>query len=169
MEFIETQKFNSPWFWTFLIGVALICLGPLFYGFIKQVLLGQPWGGRPASNMGLSLLLLGITFLFAGLFWLFYYSNLTTRVNTDGVHFRYYPFHRTERSISWEDIKDHQVETYHPIREFWGWGIRYNGNATAYTVSGNQGLRLHLTSGRILLIGTQRAEALKKAMEQFSP
>ena len=58
-----------------------------------------------------------------------------------------------------------EARTYRPILEYGGWGIRYTmGRGWAYNVSGNQGVQLELASGKRILIGSQRAEELARAI-----
>jgi hypothetical protein len=56
------------------------------------------------------------------------------------------------------------VQTYRPIRDYGGWGIRYGRGGKAYNVSGNRGVMLELSDGQKLLIGSQRPEELANAI-----
>jgi hypothetical protein len=59
-----------------------------------------------------------------------------------------------------------EARTYRPILEYGGWGIRYSpfGQGCAYNVSGNRGVQLELADGQRILIGSQRAEELARAI-----
>ena len=106
-----------------------------------------------------SIILVGITFLL-------FRIKLVTRIREDGIYYRFFPFHLKEKSILKEDIKSFEVRKYKPIAEYGGWGVRKSiRRGSAYNVSGNMGLQLYLKSGRKLLIGTQKAGEIGRAME----
>jgi hypothetical protein len=68
------------------------------------------------------------------------------------------------RKISLAEIEAADAVTYSPIGEYGGWGIRGFGANVALNARGDRGVRLQLTNGRTLLIGSQRAEELASAI-----
>ncbi len=50
--FREEQRFRQPWLW--LLILFLVALQ--WWGFIQQIVLGQPWGNRPAPDWMMVLL-----------------------------------------------------------------------------------------------------------------
>jgi len=99
---------------------------------------------------------------------LFVFGRLITEVREDGIYIRFVPFHRRSRKIPFKDLKEYQVRTYRPILDYGGWGIRCGLKGKAYTVSGNRGVQLELTSGERLLVGSQRPEELWQAIRAQS-
>jgi len=156
VAFREVQWLYQLW-WALLPigGVALFA----WYGFIQQIILGQPVGDNPAPNwaMGVLWLLFGI-----GLPALWFLARLVVEVREAYLYIHYAPF--LTREIPWEAIRGWEARTYKPIREFGGWGIRWWFGKTAYSVSGNQGVELELNDGKRLMIGSQKAEALAEAI-----
>jgi len=63
-----------------------------------------------------------------------------TEVRDDGVYFRFFPLHLSFHRIGLEEIVRFEVQTYRPIRDYGGWGIRYGWKGKAYNVSGNRGV-----------------------------
>jgi hypothetical protein len=61
-------------------------------------------------------------------------------------------------------LKSHEAITYSPLRDYGGWGIRRGAKGKAYNVSGNHGVRLELSDGKRILIGSQRPEELSEAV-----
>ncbi len=56
--------------------------------------------------------------------------------------------------------------TYRPIADYGFWGIRAGRDGErALIARGNRGVRLELTDGTRLLIGSQRPEALAAALD----
>jgi hypothetical protein len=64
------------------------------------------------------------------------------------------------------EIVHRETRTYWPILEYGGWGISYSffGKGWAYNVNGNRGGQLELANGKRILIGSQRAEELARAI-----
>ena len=97
----------------------------------------------------------------------FVYSiRLTTEVRNDGIYVKMWPLHQTFRWISWSEIERYEAKTYHPIREFGGWGIRWAPGKIAYNVSGNRGVWIQRTNGRDILIGSQHVEEFVTAIDE---
>ncbi len=151
----EEQRFRQWWIWLLIGFLAAL----QWWGFVQQILLGQPWGDRPAPDWMMILFWLAFGI---GMPVFFLYLRLTVMV-TDGtidIHFR--PL--TRRRIPVADVAHVEARTYSPLREYGGWGIRGLGSNRAYNVSGDQGVELTLFDGHKVLIGSQRAEELAQAI-----
>jgi hypothetical protein len=88
-----------------------------WWGFVQQIILGQPFGSNPGPDwvVWLTLLLVGI-----GLPALLVSIRLIVTVERDGVTIRYRPF--TTRCIGFEEVESYQARAYKPIKEYAGWG-----------------------------------------------
>lgn len=157
--FREEQRPTQWWIRLIVLGVAAVA----WYGFVRQVVLGVPWGDNPTPDALLVLLWLGFGIAFpAGLA----LARLVTEVQEDALYVRYAPFHLAPRRFPLSDIRGVEVRTYRPLAEYGGWGIRYGLRGKAYSVRGDRGVELELAGGRRLLIGSQQPEALARALEQ---
>ncbi len=165
MTFKEIQRFRQPWLWVLLGLLWLSMTGMFAYGIIRQLIQGIPFGSSPMSDTGLIISAIFTFLLITAIVVLFITARLTTRINNEGIFYRFSPFHREERSIAWEQISDIRIVSYHPIRQFGGWGIRYGKNAIAYNVSGNKGIEITLKNGERILLGTQKAEVMKSVLK----
>jgi hypothetical protein len=58
--------------------------------------------------------------------------------------------------------------TYHPLREFGGWGIRGKAENRAFTFRGTDGVQIELRSGKKVLVGSQQAEGLAAAIRALT-
>jgi len=162
--FREVQRFHQFWVWLLIIALPLLLVGPFGYGMVKQLVLGQPWGDRPMSDTALAIvgtlsILFGI-----GMLALFLSAKLITEVRKDGLFVRFVPFHLSFHKIPLENLEQCEARHYRPIREYGGWGIRFAWKGKAYNVSGDLGVRLDYSTGRHLLIGSQRPEELAQAI-----
>jgi len=48
-RFADIRKFTQRWIWVFLLGLA----GIPAYGIFQQLILGDPFGNQPISDVGL--------------------------------------------------------------------------------------------------------------------
>lgn len=154
--FFEKQKFTQLviWAFAFIIGIILLT------DFIEH-------------NKFMSL-----ESLFENRFWelivpififlLFRIFKLETKINSEGISYRFYPIQMSYRLIEWEEIKNAIIRKYKPIMEYGGWGIRVGlfGKGHAVNIKGNIGLQLELKNGNRLLIGTQKPEEMKRAFQK---
>lgn len=160
--FHEVQEFRRLWF-AFLILPGSLTLIVLFaFGMYRQLGMGIPFGSDPMPDgvlwfIGPFMILLGCFLIF-----IFLSMRLITTVQGDGVYLRYVPF--VNRIITFRDIVKCEARTYHPLRDYGGWGIRGGRKRRAYNVRGNRGVQLGFRDGSSLLIGSQRAEELERAI-----
>ncbi|MGA2735954.1 MAG: hypothetical protein ABSG65_00725 [Bryobacteraceae bacterium] len=149
-EFREEQRFE--WFWT-----AMFCVPALLiaYGLYRQVWLNQPF---------LSDALLWPAFAVAAVVAVWFLRlKLVTEVRADGLYICFvwlWP----ARTIRWDQIRSVTIRRYRPIREFGGWGVRWDARGIVYHARGNRGARLVLDTGERVLIGSQRADELARAV-----
>ncbi len=156
--FREVQYFRQPWLWLFV----LAAVGLSIYAVVQLLLLDEPLGENLAANVSV----LAVAFTVGiGLPALIFFSHLVTEVRRDGVYYHYLPFNLRPKKISLEQIKGYQATTHNPIKEFGGWGIRLWSKGKADNERGNRGVQLELNNGARILIGSQRAEDLAKAIE----
>lgn len=160
-SFGEVQYFRQIWLW-----VIIACLAGMFwFGFVEQIIFKVPFGTNPAPDSGLI-----AAWLFAGVVlpWFFYSVKLITFAKTDGIYFRFVPFHFSYCRIAYSDIFKYEIRTYAPIREYGGWGIRYGLHGKAYNVSGNKGIQFELKNGKKILLGTQKPEEFFQSIKEYT-
>jgi hypothetical protein len=157
--FREVQRFRQPWLWLLVLGVAAL----IWWGALTQLLLGEPWGNRPAPDGAVAVLWLVFG---VGLPLFFWSLRLVTEVRADGVYIRFIPFHWSFQHMPLTEVKQFEAKTYRPVLEYGGWGIRYGFGGKAYNVIGNRGVQLELTNGKRLLIGSQRPEEMVSAIQK---
>jgi hypothetical protein len=144
----EEQRIKHFWWIWLLIGP----ISALFwYGFVQQIIFGVPFGSKSAPNIVIymSWLIAGI-----GLPLLFYSLRMIVEIRRSTLYIRFIPF-RT-RKIPISKVVHIEPSVYRAFHEYGGWGIKMgNDGWVAYTVSGNQGVKLVLANGEKLLIGLQ--------------
>lgn len=163
IEYKEYQQFKNIYLLV-IIGVYSLYLT---YVAVKQIYFNIPFDLIPVPDFVLGCL----WFMFAvATPFVFFWMNLQILVNENGVFYKYFPFHKTFQKIEFENIESVEVVTYRPIKDFGGWGIRFNESTNAMTVNGNQGVLFTLQNQpKKLLIGSQNPEKFLKLVCKFMP
>lgn len=160
--FTETQRFRQWWVWILLLTLNGFCI----YGIFQQVIGGVPFGSKPMSDVGMMIMTISIL-LFSCLF---LSLKLETKIKSDGIYVRFFPFHFKFKYYSYSSISKLYLRQYKPIREFGGWGIRYgfSGKGKAFNVSGNEGLQIEFLDSKKILIGTKKSTEIKEVLAKIN-
>ena len=70
--------------------------------------------------------------------------------------------------LALSDIVETRVETFRPLADFGGWGIRRRGNTWAYIFGGNRGVRLQTPRGQGICDRLQRAGKTRRGNSGWS-
>ncbi len=166
--FQEEQAFKYTWSWWVLIIVTLPVFGSLTYGFYQQILLGDPWGNNPMSDLTMVLVTSSTFVLLGGIIWLFQVMKLVIKVDEGTLSYSFFPFVSSMKNLHKGDVAEMYIRKYDPIGEYGGWGYRTRWKkGKALNVSGKWGLQLIFPTGKKLLLGTQKPEELEQAIKQL--
>ncbi len=150
-QFREVQRFE--WYFTAMFCVPALIVGyGLYRSFAHQ------------SSMPGSLLWPAFIVAVVVAVW-FIRLKLITEARPDGLLIDFiwlWP----ARIVPWEQIRNIDLRTYRPIRDFGGWGVRWAARGIVYHARGNRGVRLILASGERMLIGSARPEELAQAIAE---
>ncbi|NLX73960.1 MAG: hypothetical protein GXY94_11800 [Bacteroidales bacterium] len=151
MRFKETQRFRQPWIWLLVILTAL----PIYWPLFRQA---------DSSPKGLSVVLLILHLLIVVLLLL---TRLTVELDKRNLSYRFFPFHLKKKRFALSRIRSASIREFYPLKEKSFFGIHASTSSKSYHIKGNWGLQLEFTSGRFLLLGTQRPEELKKVLSEL--
>ena len=159
----EEQRFPRFWLWFILV---------ISFGAPIVILLTQMKVEAEADSKEVMLLVFVLFFILVvgGLLCLlFLKTRLIIEITQMEIKFRYPPFILKWKIIEKREIERFVVKKYKPIAEYGGWGIKtkWKKRNMAYNISGNIGLLLYLKSGKSILLGTQRKQAIKYAMDKM--
>jgi hypothetical protein len=147
--FEEEQRFTQWWLWLLLGGILLIPI----YGIVQQLVLKEPFGDQPMSDLGLIIFFIGML-AFCCFFW---WMRLQTTITKYQVTINFPPL--AKKRILWSDVEQAQIVKYSPLI---GYGLRiWTPHGTVYNVKGNRGLFLILKNGKKYMIGTQRPKEVE--------
>jgi hypothetical protein len=160
-QFDEKQSFTQ--WWIQLINFSLLALLAVFlykWFFLKEAV------DKVSATDSTGQLVVTITIVLS--FLLIYLFRLKTRIDENGLHYRFLPFHFSDKTISWYDIDKCYIRTYSPIGEYGGWGIRYSPkNGKAFNVKGNKGIQIEFKNGKKILLGTQKPEEAQQVINKY--
>lgn len=156
--FTEKQRFRELAFFVLMALIQLLFL----WGLVSQVIFGIPWGTKPASNA----VLISIN-IFVALVFLFLFSvSLKTEINSESFRFRMFPFHFRYRKFQWDEIESIKLIKYNGIRDYLGYGFRYSPKkGWCYTISGDQGIKITLKNGKVMLVGTHKTLEINEVLK----
>ena len=159
--FKEEQRFNQPWLIVLILIGLFVPIGIIIKTYIED---------SNRFSMSELLAIISAIILASAILFLF---KLTTRIDEDGIHYKFFPFHWSYRIITWNALENAYIRTYNPLYEYGGWGIRKtaiwntSSKGNAYNVSGNVGIQLTLKNGKNLLIGTQKQNEAKSVLATY--
>ena len=67
-----------------------------------------------------------------------------------------------------QDVLSYRVLQYRPIVYYGGWGIKGKSSDRAYSVHGDRGVKIALTDGNQIMIGSQRPGDIKLALDALT-
>jgi len=157
--FKEEQRFRQVWLMVLLGFSLLVPVGLIINEYIKD-----------NTSMTTNEFLGSLIGIIASVLLIFIFK-LSTRIDEKGIHYQFFPFHFSMKTLLWSEITKAEVRTYDPIGEYGGWGLRYSFNkkkGNAVNVSGDIGIQLTLKNGKKLLIGTQKKEAVSRVLKTYN-
>jgi hypothetical protein len=160
LYFEENQKFREIAFFILIGLIQAIFL----WGLTQQVIFHKPWGPEPLSDNSLLIVNLGLL----GILLLFNSIKLKTVITDQQIAIKMFPVPIKERIIEWSEVKDISVIKYDGIKEYNGYGARYSSKkGWRYTISGPYAIKLTLTDGKKILIGTHRPEEISQIIDNL--
>ena len=149
--FKEEQRATQAWIYVL---VYLIAIG-IWGSFVASIM---GWVNLEPGPAAILLLVFGIGFPA-----LLQIARLTVEVHPDHLFINWHPL-RTLR-LYYRDIVEVRSVSFRPIRDWGGWGVRWvPGKGVAYTMSGSRGVEMKLKSGKVVVVGSQKAEQLEQVI-----
>ena len=92
-------------------------------------------------------------------------TKLETHLDKSGIQYKWIPFQKKSRTISWTSVEKAEVIRY----DYVGHGYRISRKyGTVHNVAGKMGLQIILKSGEKLLIGTQKPKEMNDFLSTLS-
>ena len=164
--FKEEQRFRQLWLFLLLLGILVLSVVFIIASSYVQLYQGRPFGDKPMGDTGLIITNIGVLVFGVGLPVMVLGMKLETTVYRDRLNLRFWPFFN--RNYHHDNTASCEAQTYRPILDFGGWGLRYSlkHKHWAYNVRGNRGVILQFTNGKKLLVGSQKADEFAAALSK---
>ena len=156
MAFQETQKMDALW-----IKVLII-----FNSVLTLVIVGKEMIEQPDTTLIATFISL-LVFMVA-LYFFVVESKATTRIDTQGIHYKYPPFIMNWKLVGWTDIERVEIKSVSPLTDFGGWGYRFNRKGKGIILSGDKAIIAYLKSGKKFTITTKAPEAAQREIDRNS-
>lgn len=93
-------------------------------------------------------------------------NQLTLKINSEGISYRYFPFNYKLKAQTWGNIDRAYIRDYNAFSEYGGYGIKnrlwFKFKDKAYLLNdGHRGLQLEFKNGKKLLFSTNKVEELE--------
>jgi hypothetical protein len=159
--FKEQQRFTQTWL---IVLLAISVIVPIVI-IINEYLDENTTMSSNEFILTLGGILVSVTFIF--------FFQLKTRIDEFGIHYQFFPFHLSMKTIHWKEINTATVRTYDPIGEFGGWGIKGGlfwdkSKGKCMNISGDIGIQLVFKDGKKILIGTQKKEEATQVLKTYN-
>ncbi len=156
--FEEKQRFTQTW-----LIVLLAITNSIVFIIVFKAFLDEKMGVINFISV-ISFILIASGFIFI--------LELKTRIDELGIHYQFFPFHLTLKTIPWKDMEQVKVRNYNAISEFGGWGLKggflwKKKNGIAITIKGHVGIQVITNAGKKILIGTQKREAVTRILTRY--
>lgn len=104
--FKEEQRFTQTWLIVLLALSILVPIGITVQEYLKE-----------NTKMTTNEFVLTLVGIFVTISFIFLFK-LTTRIDETGIHYQFFPFHFSIKTITWSEINTAKVRSYDPIREY---------------------------------------------------
>lgn len=156
--FKEEQRFTQTWLIILIIVSMIVPIIMIIYEYSKE-----------DTSMSTTEFVVIVSFILLIII-PFFFFKLKTRIDEKGIHYQYFPFHRSFRTILWTEIQSATIRKYDAITEFGGWGIRGGfrmKKGKAISISGDLGIQLELVNTKKILIGVKKEIDARKVLETY--
>lgn len=164
--FEENQRLTMWWVWALITPIAIFAFGVAGWVGWMQFVAHRNWDDTPSSDAEAIVFI--VVMVLSGLLPLALIAlvRLRVRVDVDTLTMSYRPLYRKRVGVG--EIARAEARQFKPIGEYWGWGIRlsWQGRGWCYTVEGDRGVQITLTSGKTFLIGSRRADEFAEAIRR---
>jgi len=158
--FKEIQQMKTAWVWLVLFGLSTI-----FFTFL--ILTYDNSNENKFTINGLLIIGSILGFMFIGLYLLFKVIRLEVVIKSDSIEYKYIPIIVKTKIIKRDDILDYEIKEYNPAKEATEYRKKHGRKTIRreyYYMSRETCLFLTLNSGKIVMFGTKREQALRKAI-----
>lgn len=148
MAFIESQKIDLAWAKVLYI---LSCGGCL-------ILAGQ--GILEHATTENMLILIGLFLFIIAIYFLVFEMKAETRIDTQGISYKYWPMVPKWKLIPWREIESTEVRKITPLTDYGGWGYKF-GKSGGGIILSDEALIIKRKGKKNFVISTRQSARLQ--------
>ena len=103
------------------------------------------------------------------LYFLLVNGQAHTRIDTQGIHYKYFPFVRNWRTIAWEEITKVEIKSINPIGDYGGYGYRWGRKGKGIVLAGDRAILIHLKTGKNFVLTTENEQGALRELQHYAP
>ena len=153
MAFVEEQKLGTVW----------MKLMYIIAGSAALLIPGLSMFKTPENNF--IYFMIGFFFFLLAIYLLVFESKAQVRIDTQGIHYKYWPIVWNWRLISWREIENLDIKNVNPINDFGGWGYRFGRKGSGIILNSDKALYITRKTGKPFVITTSKPEAMRAEIE----
>lgn len=157
VHFTEEQSIPSSWRLMIFGGVTLMI------AFVAIMVFTTEWNTMPAKEKPamLSLLLGPLASIFV------FFVRLDIRMTSRTFEYKVYPFRKQYKVIPLEKISSIDLTKPKGWKSYSSMGVNRNLNRTELNFGGKHQVTIHMTSGRLLALTTNKPQELKSFLQSL--
>lgn len=164
---VQTLRQHS-WIWLLLLGCVFAANLPIVVGLYSQVFQGVPWGNEPMPDEGLILVLILMLVISGFVIAVIYSTRLETRIDSTGIHYKFFPHQCKWQAIVPEEISGYKVRKLGFFRSIiLKKGKTFSKTKNMVNLLGTTQLVVDLKTGKQIIIGTENPEGVEWAMKRL--
>lgn len=152
--FSEVQQFRVAWLWAIIILSVLSSVGLMLGVIIAEK-------GNDAEVWVVACIIVPME---AIMLYLFYMARLETVISSEGVYYRWWPFHRKHRFIARKEIESTEIKKGPSLNVGYH---RLPGYGKVHNVAPGEGVQFILRTGEKLFLGTGATVSMQTALERI--
>lgn len=112
---------------------------------------------------------MAILFIAVLVYFIIVEGKAETRIDTQGIHYKYWPFVRSWKMIPWGDIRKVEVKSINPLTDFGGWGYRWGRKGKGIILSGNRAIVILKKEGKDFVLTTRQEQGVLRELQHYAP
>lgn len=156
-EIVKNLRDNASFvYWDyqnpFYVTLITVVLPLIMFTIAAIIWFSQGWGGI-------------VTLLVVGIILIIPYGGQRTLVTRSDVVIRWGILGIRVLRVKIADITGVEIHEFQPLKDFGGYGIRFNRDMSAYYLRGNRGVKITRSQGKTVLIGSDYPEPLLAVLQ----
>ncbi len=155
MAFQESQKMNR--------GLRMVVLFAMIPGLF---IVGKALVDDYTTETLVAFLVMLVVFVL--IFAIFINGQAEIRIDSQGFHYKYFPFVPSWKVIPWTEITEVKITPINPLTDFGGWGYRWGRKGKGIILAGNRAIVISKAKGKNFVFTTQQEQRALRELQHYA-